>query len=511
MGNTEPAGASGARGGEDLPSAPGPPAAGGAVAWAGRLCAPPGALLTYLLLPAGAGGLTSEARATAAAVVLMAILWMTEAMPLAATALIPVVAFPLVGALSLAEATAAYADPVIFLFLGGFLIARAMERWGLHRRIALAVLVRAGDRPAAIVAGFMLATASLSMWISNTATVVMMFPIALTVIAIVDADSERSDRGTFAICLMLAVAYSASIGSVATLIGTPPNLLLRAFVEEQYGITIGFGQWMLVGVPLAALMLPVAWALLLRVHPPGRDRLSGGRAALRARREALGPMSAGERVVAVVFAGVVAAWVLRGPLTSWDAALASAPWLADVSDPGIAMAGALVLFAIPLSPRRGVFVLDWEQARGLPWGILILVGGGLSLAAAVRANGLDAWVGEGLHGLGALPALGLLVAVAAVMILLTEVTSNTATAATLLPVLAGVALAIGVDPLDLLVPAALAASCAFMMPVATPPNAVVFASGRLTVGQMVRAGVLLNVAGVVLIALVCTLLVPRVF
>ncbi|MEQ9093732.1 MAG: anion permease, partial [Miltoncostaeaceae bacterium] len=200
-----------------------------------------------------------------------------------------------------------------------------------------------------------------------------------------------------------------------------------------------------------------------------------------------------------------------GPLTSWDAALASAPWLADVSDPGIAMAGALVLFAIPLSPRRGVFVLDWEQARGLPWGILILVGGGLSLAAAVRANGLDAWVGEGLHGLGALPALGLLVAVAAVMILLTEVTSNTATAATLLPVLAGVALAIGVDPLDLLVPAALAASCAFMMPVATPPNAVVFASGRLTVGQMVRAGVLLNVAGVVLIALVCTLLVPRVF
>jgi solute carrier family 13 (sodium-dependent dicarboxylate transporter), member 2/3/5 len=497
-----------------VPSATGPPAAAGLVAWAGRIAGPPVALASYVALPGGSEGLSPDARATAAVVVLMAILWMTEAMPLPATALLPVVLFPLIGALPLAEATAAYANEVIFLFLGGFMIARAMERWGLHRRIALVVLARAGETPAQVVAGFMVATAFLSMWVSNTATVVMMFPIALTVVAMGASPREDGEGGSgrsFGICLMLAVAYSASIGSVATLIGTPPNLLLRAFVEDRYGVVIGFGQWMLVGLPIAVVSLAVAWAVLVRVYPPGSGALVGGREALAAERAALGPMSRAERIVLAVFTTVVAAWIIRGPLSSWDRALDAMPWLENVSDAGIAVAGALALFAIPLSPREGIFVLDWEHARGLPWGILILVGGGLSMAAAVQANGLDEWIGEQLSGLAGLATVAVIAGVVVAMILLTEVTSNTATAATLLPVLAGTAVAIGMDPLTLLVPAALAASFAFMMPVATPPNSIVFASGRLTVGQMVRAGVVMNVAGVVLITVVAVTLVPLVF
>jgi solute carrier family 13 (sodium-dependent dicarboxylate transporter), member 2/3/5 len=500
--------------GRGMPTRTGTTTGAGTLAWVGRLAAPPLAVLVFALLPTGPEGLSTGARATAAIVVLMAVLWMTEAMPLPATALLPVVLFPLVGALPIEEATAAYANEVIFLFLGGFLIARAMERWGLHRRIALAIVARAGDGPGRIVAGFMVATAFLSMWISNTATVVMMFPIALTVTGMVgsdDSDKPGVARDSFAICLMLAVAYSASIGSLATLIGTPPNLLLRAFVEDQYGVTIGFGQWMVVGVPLALIFLPIAWFALTRVYPPGEHSALGGREALRRERELLGPIGRAERTVLVVFSCVVAAWVLRGPLTSWGWAIETMPWLANVSDAGIAVAGALVLFAIPLSPRRGVFVLDWEQARGLPWGILILVGGGLSMAAAVRANGLDEWIGARFSGLAGLATIVVIIVVVGAMILLTEVTSNTATAATLLPVLAGTAMAIGIDPLTLLVPAALAASCAFMMPVATPPNAIVFASGRLSVAQMARAGVVLNVTGVVLITLVAVTLVPLVF
>jgi solute carrier family 13 (sodium-dependent dicarboxylate transporter), member 2/3/5 len=465
-----PAVSAGASG--DLPSRTAGPQRGLRLAWAGRLLGPPLAVGAYLAAPGGEDGLSDAGRATVAVVVLMAVLWMTEAMPLAATALIPVALFPLVGALPIEEATAAYANEVIFLFLGGFMIARAMERWGLHRRIALTILGVAGASRPRIIGGFMAATAFLSMWISNTATVVMMFPIALTVTAmVVGRGRERDGRSdAFAVCLLLAVAYAASIGSLATIIGTPPNLLLRAFVEQRYGLTIGFGQWMAIGVPLALVFLPLAWLVLTRLYPPGRGALPGGREALRRERDRLGPMSRGERVVLGVFAATAAAWIVRTPLAGWDAATALAPWLEDVSDAGIAIVAALLLFAIPVEPRRAVFALDWEAARGLPWGILILVGGGLSLAAAIQANGVDTWVGDRLSGLERLPTVALIAAVAAAVILLTEVTSNTATAATLLPVLGGTALVIGIDPLALLVPAALAATCAFMMPVATLPT-----------------------------------------
>lgn len=294
-------------------------------------------------------------------------------------------------------------------------------------------------------------------------------------------------------------AYSASIGSVGTLIGTPPNLFLRAFVEERFGIVIGFGEWMLVGVPFVAVFLPIAWLLLTRSYPPGREEIPGGRELIRSERVQLGPISRGETVVLTVFVGTVCAWVLREPLASWGWFVERAGWIDDVTDPGIAIAAALVLFAFPVHPRRGVFALDWEHARRLPWGILILVGGGLSLAAAVRANGVDTWIGDLLAGLDVLPTILLVAATVTVVIFLTEVTSNTATAATLLPIMGGVAVAIGVDPFLLVVPAAIAASCAFMMPVATPPNAIVFSSGHLTVGQMVRVGLWLNLVGAVLV------------
>jgi solute carrier family 13 (sodium-dependent dicarboxylate transporter), member 2/3/5 len=487
---------------QDTPSQTGH---GGAetLAWVGRLAAPPLALAAYTLLPAE-DGLTPAGRATAAVLVLMAVLWMTEAMPLPATALMPLVLFPVVGVLPIRETAAAYAHEVIFLLMGGFMIGRAMERWNLHRRLALGIVSVAGTRPTRLVAGFMVATAFLSMWISNTATVVLMLPIGLSIVALVAGDGGASGLPServvpFATCLLLGIAYAASIGSVGTVIGTPPNLFLKAFAEERFGIEIGFAQWMAVGVPLVAVFLPIAWLVLTRIYPPGSGEIPGGRELIGSERAGLGPISRGEAVVLAVFVGAASAWVLREPLAGWAWFAERAPWIERVTDPGIAMAAALVLFAFPVHPRRGVFALDWEHARKLPWGVLILVGGGLSLAAAVQANGVDAWVGEVLAGLEALPTLALVAAIVTVVIFLTEVTSNTATAATLLPIVGGVAVAIGVAPLLLVVPAAVAASCAFMMPVATPPNAIVFASGHLTIGRMVRVGFWLNLIGVVLV------------
>lgn len=471
-------------------------------------------MAVYVLL-ADADGLSDEGRATTAIVALMAVLWMTEAMPLAATALVPIVLFPLAGVLPLPETAASYANEVIFLLLGGFLIGRAMVRWELHRRFALAIVAIAGSKPTRLVAGFMVATAFLSMWISNTATVVMMLPIGLSVIALLASQDHHvpADEWVpgFATCLLLATAYSASIGSVGTLIGTPPNLLLRAFVEERFGIVIGFAEWMLVGVPFVLVFLPIAWLVLIRLYPPGSVEIAGGRELIRGERAALGPISRGEKVVLCVFVATVAAWVLREPLGDWAWLVAKAPWVAELTDAGIAIAAALVLFAFPVYPREGVFALDWEHARGLPWGILVLVGGGLALAAAVRANGVDTWVGELLAGLGALPVVVLVLAVTTVVIFLTEVTSNTATAATLIPIMAGVAIALDVDPFLLVVPAAMAASCAFMMPVATPPNAIVFASGYLTVTRMARVGLWLNLVGAGLITVFAFTLVTWVF
>lgn len=471
--------------------------------WVGLLGGPL-LFLALLLLPVP-GGMAPEAWRTAAVGLLMAVWWVTEAIPIPATALLPLALFPVLGVMPIGETAGPYANPIIFLFMGGFLIAQAMQRWRLHRRIALSVVHTLGTRPHRLVLGFMVATAFLSMWVSNTATAVMMMPIGLSVIGLVapaPGDAEAPTAGmdgaedlpgqlNFGTALMLGIAYAASIGGLGTLIGTPPNALLAGFLETSYGYQLGFAQWMLVGVPLAVVALPLVWIYLTRTAFPIRiTEIPGGRAMIGDELRGLGPVSAGEWRVGIVFALTAAAWMLR-------------PLLDDIvpglSDAGIAMTAALVLFLLPVDRKAGTFALDWATARELPWGVLILFGGGLSLAAAVTATGLAEWIGSALSTLDAWPTALLVAAVTAVIVFLTELTSNTATAAAFLPILGPLAVALGENPLLLAAPAALGASCAFMMPVATPPNAIVYGSGYITIPQMARAGVALNLLFITLI------------
>ena len=471
------------------------------------------AALAYVLIPEAVvdadgevvSGLSEGGRAVAATGVLMAVLWLTEALPVAVTSLLPLVAIPLLtgGGIKIAQVAAPYANPNIFLFLGGFLIALSMQTWGLHRRMALHIILRIGSRPDRLVLGFMTASAFLSMWISNTATTVMMLPIALSVIDLVRQrlGAESAPVGKpfpFALNLLLGTAYGASIGGVATKIGTPPNIQMMSFVEDTYGREITFAQWMPFGLLLTVSFLPLAWLALTRfVYRMQISEVPGGAELIRGELRKLGPITGPEKAVLAVFVSAAVLWTSR----TWLAEIEigdTAP-LAGLTDPGIAIGAGLLLFAIPVRFRRGVFLLSWKKALEAPWGILLLFGGGLSLAAAVVGTGVDRFIGSLLLVLEGMPAPVLVVGAAALLILLTEVTSNTATTATFLPILGATAVAIDVDPLLLIVPATLAASCAFMMPVATPPNAIIFGSGEITIPRMVRAGLWLNVIGLVLI------------
>lgn len=440
---------------------------------------------------------------------LMALWWITEALPIPVTALVPIVAFPLSGISSLNDAAAPYASPLIFLFLGGFLLALGLERWNLHRRIALTILKRSGARPSALIGGFLLAAAGLSMWVSNTATAMMMLPIGLSVIGLLHADGVAAlppveDRN-FAVALLLAIAYGASIGGLGTLIGTPPNALFAAYLMEAHGISVGFGQWMLLGVPLVAALLPLAWLILTRVaFPVGGAVIAGADQVIADELKALGPMSRPEKCVASIFGATATLWIIRPAINTL------APEL-SLSDPIIAMLGAFALFMIPANLRKGEFLLNWDWARRLPWGVLILFGGGLSLASAMSTSGLAAWIGQIMIAGAGWPVFWIVVVIAAIVVFLTEITSNTATAAVFLPLAASFAAMIAVSPFMLMVPVALAASCAFMMPVATPPNAIVFSSGAVTVPHMARAGLYLNLAALFLIVLAAYSLVPLVF
>ena len=492
--------------------------------WIGLLAGPLAAWAAMTWLPdvyADAAGqsveLTPAAHATLGMLLWMAIWWLTEAIDIAATALLPVAAFPLLGVAGPDAAAAPYASQLIFLFLGGFLIAAAMQRWGLDRRFALWVLRWVGPRPSHMVAGFMGVTALLSAFVSNTATAAMMLPIALSVVALVEPDAAEAVQGpspessgtppgrNFSICLMLGIAYAASIGGMATLIGTPPNGIMAQFVRDQlsapYRQEIGFSRWLLVGAPFALVFLPLVWWLLTRyIYPIRLRQLEGGAALIADQLRRLGPPKVGEWVVAGVFVATAVAWIGRPLLQRWLPTL-------QLSDAGIAMVAALALFILPVDWRQRRSALDWDTARRIPWGVLILFGGGLSLAAAVRTNGVGEYIGSHVLGLRDAPTWILVLAVTVLVIFLTELTSNTATTATLLPILAAVAEGIGLNPLLLVVPATLAASCAFMMPVATPPNAIVFGSGRLTLPEMARAGIWLNLIGVVLVMLVTYLVV----
>jgi solute carrier family 13 (sodium-dependent dicarboxylate transporter), member 2/3/5 len=450
---------------------------------------------------------TEAGRATFALMVWMATWWLTEAIDISATALLPIVILPITGAATIGKATAPYGDSLIFLFLGGFMLALAMQRWGLDRRIAMNVLRIVGTRPRFMIGGVMLVTATLSGFVSNTATTAMMLPIALSIIALVDSNTknERGKRDQFALAMLLGIAYAASIGGIATKIGTPPNGLLLAFIEREYGREIGFIEWLAVGVPLVVVFLPLSWwmltAVLLRV---GRTPIPGADQFLKDQHEQLGTAKRAERVVLIVFGFTAFLWMVRPLLVHGIAGdepgtYLLVPLVPGLSDAGIVIAAGLLLFLIPASRGGSTRVLEWSTMRGVPWGILILFGGGLSLAAAAKANGVAQFIGAQTMFLQGVPVWVIVLVITAGVIFLTELTSNTATTAALLPVLAGVATGLDVNPYMLLVPAALAASCAFMMPIATPPNAIVFGSGRITIAQMCRTGLWLNMAGIVII------------
>jgi solute carrier family 13 (sodium-dependent dicarboxylate transporter), member 2/3/5 len=487
----------------DLPPRPDAPHPGdgfGLRQWSGWVLGPLVLLLTLVMDPPT--GLSVTGWRTAGAALLMAIWWITEAVPIPVTALVPLALFPVLGLGSITDIAAPYADPLVFLFFGGFLIALAMQRWNLHRRVAINLISALGTRPDRIVAGFLLAGALISMWVSNTATALMMLPIALSVVALLPRPREGAER-EFSTALLLAVAYGATTGGMATLIGTPPNALLAGYLGRIHGYEIGFGQWMLMGVPVMLVALPVVFFVLTRVSfRLGREPLAGMAELLATERSKLGRLSYGEKAVATVFTLTALAWIFR-PFV--------AEYVPMVSDTTIAMAGALALFLVPVNFRRGEFVMNWEATKGLPWDVLLLFGGGLSLAGVIQAHGLSEYLGSLASALSGLPLILVVAIVCFGILLLTELTSNTGTAATFLPIVAAVALSMGENPLLLLVPTALAANCSYMMPVGTPPNAIVFGSGLIRLPQMARAGFLLNVLLVPIIVGLLWLLAPLVF
>ena len=477
-------------------------------------------VLAFVLVPADSldptgkviSGLSFSGRAVIGVAILMATLWVCAALPVAVTALIPLVLFPLCtgGAITVKTAAAPYAHELIFLFMGGFMMSLAMQQWGLHRRLALHAIRLIGTQPTRLVAGLMLSCAVISMWVSNTATAVMMMPIALSVIELVRGELSKSDATrvpppgqpfNFAICLMLGIAYAASIGGIGTLIGTPPNALMAAFLADTYQIEMSFAKWALMAMPLVAVFLPIVWLLLTRVIFPIRiQSIPGGREFIHRELEDQGPLSRGELSVLIVFVVTAAAWMTRALLVRLTLPGGLTP-LAGLSDPGIAMGAALVLFCLPVDFKRGVFALTWEQASKLPWGILILFGGGLSLATAFKTSGVTEFIGRSVSHFDHLPVWVMVLLACSLSALISELTSNTASTAILLPIFAAVAEGCGLHPLLMIVPATIGASFAFMMPVATPPNALVFASGEISISHMCKAGVWLNLVGIVLVLL----------
>lgn len=460
----------------------------------------PALMLSALLLPAP-GGMSEPTWLAFGMMLWMAAWWATEAIPIPATALLPICLIPALGLGSIGEATAPYANPIIFLFLGGFTLGLSMQRWNLHKRIALLTLLAVGSSPRRQIAGFMLATGFISMWVSNTATTIMMLPIGLSVIGMLGNDNPEGVR-RFATALLLSIAYAASLGGIATLIGTPPNALLAGYLAETHGIAIGFAQWMLIGLPVSVLMLLfTGWWLTRKDFGLGDQAASTEQ--LRGQLHELGAMQRGEKLVTMVFVLTASAWIFQ-PLLS----ARLLPWLTDT---GIAIIAAIALFLIPVDLKRRIFVIDWESLRDMPWGVLLLFGGGLSMAGAISSSGLAQWIAENLAVMGMLPTILMIALVASVIIFLTEVTSNTATAAAFLPLLGALAVAQGSSPVLLAVPAAIIASCAFMLPVATPPNAIVFSSGHMRISDMIRAGFALNLTGIVVVTLLCYLLLGWIF
>ncbi len=457
---------------------------------------------------------TAPARKMAGVAFLMACWWVTEALPLAATGLVPLVAFPFLGLLPAAETSREYGHHLILLFLAGFLLATALTRWGLDRRLALAVVAAVGAGPRRIVLGLMVATAFLSMWVSNSATAAMMMPVGLALVEHAAAEARRAGLAIdtrpghfrFGTAVMLGIAWAASIGGVGTIVGTPPNVLLVAMLDDAAGVRVGFAEWMLVGVPVVVLTLPLVWLWLVGgAYRPELDELPGGREVVRRARAELGPMGPGARRVALIVFLTAVAWITR-PL--WDGFLPEPGMLKDAS---VGVAGALALFLVPSGEPDRPALLDRSAWREIPWNVLLLFGGGLALAKGFVSSGLARLLGQAAVGLAHVPLPLFLLVLGAAVIVLTEFASNTASTAMVLPLLAATAAALGLPAPLLMVPAALAASMAFMMPAGTPPNAIVFGTGYVRIRQMLFAGVVADLLALAVIEAVTLGIVPRLF
>ena len=459
-----------------------------------------------LLLPSPEG-LNSTAWTVAAIAVLMAIWWATEAIPVAVTALLPLALFPLLGITSFEEAAVPYANKNIYLFLGGFILALGIESSGLHKRIALKMIIAVGSSGASLIGGFMLVAALISMWVMNTSTTLMLLPIGLAVCTVM-ADTipglSEKQKKDFDTALLLGIAYAATIGGMSTLIGTAPNIVFSSFMQDTYGVEISMLNWMMLGVPLAAVLLLGAWISLTKyVFKINFEASSESKLELKKILNEMGALSKDEIRISIIFGLAVFAWVFRKLLVNFDL-------FSGLTDAGIAIIAAILIFMTPSATKKGD-LLKWEKSKDLPWGLLILFGGGLSLAAQISSSGLGIWIGESLIVLSTIPPILLILAVATLIIFLTEITSNVTTTTTFLPVFGGVAIAIGILPVSLTIPVCLAASCAFMLPVATPPNAIVYGSNKFTIATMMKAGIALNIIGILVVTLFSYFLAPLIF
>ncbi|MGJ9373278.1 SLC13 family permease [Nesterenkonia sp. CF4.4] len=453
-------------------------------------------------------GLSSEGVAVLAATLWIATWWITEVVPIPVTSLLPVVLLPLTGALEGDAVVSSYGNDIIFLFLGGFSLAIAMEKWNLHKRIALTIVAMIGTSPRRIILGFMIATAFLSMWVSNTAATMMMIPVGLAVAYQAARTLEKGEHldeiPKFEKCIVFCIGYAATIGGLGTLIGTPPLAVLAAVTGEVFGQTISFGQWMLFGVPIVILLLAFAWFYLTFVKFRfGFSQLPGGREVIRDEKALLGRLSTEEKAVLAIFIGTAFMWISRGFI--WD------DLLPGISDGMIAVTAAVLLFMVPTRSGNASRILEWEDSKKIPWGILLLFGGGLAIAAGFVETGLSDWIGDQLLVLEGVNIVLTVLVATALVLFLTEITSNAATATMILPVMAAFGLALGVHPYALMVPTAMAANCAFMLPVGTPPNAVMFGTGKITIMDMVRIGFWLNLAALFLIVAATFLVLPHIW
>jgi len=445
--------------------------------------------------------LNPEAKSILASTIWIAIWWITECVPISVTALLPIILFPITGGLDIKSTTASYGHNLVFLFVGGFIIALAIEKWNLHKRVALNIIKFTGTKKSRIILGFMIATAILSMFISNTATTIMILPVGMAIISKVSENKKTDENMNFGKSLMIAIAYSASIGGMATLIGTPPNMIFAGVVKESYGIEISMLEWSIFGLPVSLFLLTICWIYLTKIAFSFEDKNQiSGKQEINNQLKKLGKFSNEEFKVAVIFGMTAIGWIFRKQLVK------IIPFLDDTI---IAITFAIVLFIIP--DKKNKPLLNWEDTVKLPWGILLLFGGGMAIASAFGKSGLALWIANLLSTMDGVSLLLLILIIVASINLLTELTSNMATTAMLLPVLVTMALAINVHPYFLLVSATLAASCAFMLPVATPPNAIVFGSGLLKIKDMFKKGVWMNLFSIIIITLIAYYILPYVF